>query len=103
MKRWIITHDEWGIFLGVALGAGWWTKLDSVGQPSAVAFGSREEANQIMTLMRPPNDHEEYIIIEIECTGLFATIPELRAAGLAPMMGNMELDYLTLAETQGRA
>lgn len=47
-QAYLITHPERGIYLGSAMGMGFWSKCDPVGQPSAVTFPSREEANQYM-------------------------------------------------------
>jgi hypothetical protein len=43
-NRIVLAHSEFGIYLGSALGLGFWTKLDSVGQMYAVAFDTKEQA-----------------------------------------------------------
>lgn len=40
----VITHPELGIYLGSAMGLGFWSKLDPVGQQAAVTFDSPEQA-----------------------------------------------------------
>lgn len=44
----VITHPENGIYLGCCLGMGFWSKIDPVGQPSAVTFPSVNEAEEHM-------------------------------------------------------
>ncbi len=46
--RFVIVHPEMGVYLGSALGLGFWSKWDAVGQPAAVTFASRAEAEQTM-------------------------------------------------------
>ena len=46
--RVVIYHEEMGIYLGSALGMGWWSKLDPVGQPSAPTFSSEMAAKVYM-------------------------------------------------------
>ena len=48
MNEFVITHPEMGIYLGSAMGLGFWSKLDPVGQPSAVTFASIDEAKEHM-------------------------------------------------------
>lgn len=40
----VITHPDFGIYLGTCLGMGFWSKIDPVGQPSAVTFPSESVA-----------------------------------------------------------
>lgn len=44
----VIYSDKDGVFLGVALGLGFWSKLDPVGQPSAATFESEAQAEEFM-------------------------------------------------------
>lgn len=44
----VIVHAENGIYLGSFWGMGFWSKLDPVGQPSAVTFPSEEVAIEHM-------------------------------------------------------
>ncbi len=40
----LIVHPRFGVYLGSAQGRGYWSKVDSVGQPAAVTFPSHQEA-----------------------------------------------------------
>jgi hypothetical protein len=40
----LIVHPKFGVYLGSAQGRGYWSKVDSVGQPAAVTFPSQQEA-----------------------------------------------------------
>lgn len=48
MKRLVIVHPEMGIYLGNFMGLGFWSKLDPVGQPSAITFATESEAKEHM-------------------------------------------------------
>lgn len=43
-RRFVLVSPEMGIYLGNCLGLGFWSKLDPVGQPSAVTFESDADA-----------------------------------------------------------
>lgn len=82
MSRVVITHREWGIYLGSCFGMGFWTKLDPVGQDSAVTFSSEREARAIIDIWEskpaPDDIHCAWVSTE---TG-YASIDECVAAGL---------------------
>lgn len=40
----LIVHPELGVYIGSAMGMGFWSKLDPVGQPVAVTFPSEADA-----------------------------------------------------------
>lgn len=44
ITRWVVHHPEWGVFLGEALGLGFWSLMDPVGQPVACTFPSKDAA-----------------------------------------------------------
>jgi len=44
----LIVHPRYGVYLGSAQGRGYWSKVDSMGQPAAVTFPSRQEAHAYM-------------------------------------------------------
>jgi hypothetical protein len=46
--RFVIVHPEMGVYLGSAIGLGFWSKLDPVGQDSAVTFLDRGSADDHM-------------------------------------------------------
>lgn len=86
MKQYVLAHPDWGVFLGVALGLGFFSLEDSVGQTEAVAFVSEEEAQQMKAVILAVNDNDDHRKIEIksiECSVLrSASIAECMAAGL---------------------
>ena len=96
----VIVHDEMGVYLGSCMGLGFWTLLDPAGQPSACVFADEAEArDHIATWEEGPS---LYRFVEVEGQRE-ATIPQLRAAGLAHLLGEMEADALRYAEPQGTA
>jgi len=46
MSKCIIVHPEYGVYVSSAFGLGVWSKLDPVGQDSAVVFLSATDALQ---------------------------------------------------------
>lgn len=42
----LMIHPEWGVYLGCAMGFGFWSKLDSCGQDAAVAFDDEAQARE---------------------------------------------------------
>lgn len=48
MPRVVIVHPEMGVYLGSAMGLGFWSRLDPVDQPSAVTFPTPADAEQHM-------------------------------------------------------
>ena len=44
MEKYILVHKEDGVYIGNALGLGFWSRLDNAGQDSAVTFDTAEEA-----------------------------------------------------------
>ncbi len=82
-KQYVLTHEEMGIFLGMALGMGFWSKIDPVGQPSACAFDTKDEALYFAKETHP-RSFQEIKAVEVD-TGSdpgYVTIAECVAAGL---------------------
>jgi hypothetical protein len=46
--RFVVVHPEMGIYLGSAMGLGFWSKMDPVGQVEAITFPDRETAERVM-------------------------------------------------------
>lgn len=44
----LIVHPHYGVYLGSHRGRGYWSKVDSVGQPAAVTFETRQHAIDYM-------------------------------------------------------
>lgn len=44
----VIYHEKDGVYLGSAMGFGFWSKIDPVGQPSAVTFPDQATAETYM-------------------------------------------------------
>lgn len=43
-EKFLIAHQEWGVFLGTAMGMAFWSNMDPVGQDCAILFESAEHA-----------------------------------------------------------
>ncbi len=77
----IVTHPEWGIFLGAAMGLAFWSELESAGQDSACTFGSEADAKAFIAEW--PQEVSLWCAIKPITTAEpgFATVTELIAAG----------------------
>lgn len=78
----VIVSPEDGIYIGSCLGMGFWTKIDPVGQPSVVTFGSIPEAEGHMATWecgRPENISFHEVIPD---AGVYASIQACVHAGL---------------------
>ncbi|WP_234053704.1 MULTISPECIES: hypothetical protein [unclassified Xanthobacter] len=96
-RQFVITHPEWGVYLGNCLGLGFWTLVDSAGQPAAVLFGSEAQAEAHIRSWDQNNDPADYTLHAVEAAGQWASAAELRAAGLGDMLGDMEENALLCA------
>lgn len=95
----LIVHPHYGVYLGSRQGRGYWSKVDSVGQPAAVTFASRQDALDYMaswSVSPPPGI--DLLPVEADGPG-YATVAACVRAG-APAW----LDALTpTANDRGRA
>lgn len=80
----VIVHPEMGVYLGSWIGLGFWSKLDPVGQPSAVTFETSAEAEDHMATWdsgRP----ESAALVPVEADeGRYASIQACVKAGIDP-------------------
>lgn len=78
----VIYHERDGIYLGCCMGLGFWTKMDSAGQPAAVTFPSVEAAEAHMATWecgRPAD--VTFVEVEADAEG-FADVAACVRAGL---------------------
>lgn len=97
----VITHPKMGIYLGSCMGLGIWSMLDPAGQDAAVTFPSEAAATRVITTWESNGDPAAYRFEPVACAGPYAEIPELVAAGLAPLMGAMLPDPESGADAPG--
>jgi len=81
MTAYIIYHDEMGIYLGSAMGMGFWSKMDPVGQTHAVTFDSPEQAKEVIATWDEPVVNCRFILVDI-AEPIYASMDECLAAGL---------------------
>lgn len=79
-QRVILHHKEMGIYLGSALGFGFWSKLDPAGQDAAWTFESIEHARLAIEGWDSPIENPMFTHVEVD--GEFASIAQCVAAGL---------------------
>ena len=96
MDAYVIYHKRFGIFLGSAMGFGFWSKLDPVGQNSAVTFSTKFEAALYLSSWATPTKDCTFVKVKadiIQNKQNFASIAACVAAGL-PSWNPLESDTL---------
>jgi hypothetical protein len=89
MQRTIIAHAEHGIYLGNFMGLGFFSKLDAAGQPSAATFEDEGQARAHVVSWDSNNNPDGYIYRPVNAAAdLYASVPELDAAGLSDLIGD---------------
>lgn len=80
-RRYVIYKEGLGVYLGHALGLGFWSKLDPVGQDMAVTFETVEATHEHITSW--PHQPEGCVIKPINIAeDTYATIEECMAVGI---------------------
>lgn len=86
----VITHPEYGIFVGEGLGLAFWSKLDAVGQSSAAVFENEADARSYIADIAVPVAKQSFGYVQLETEdGYHASISELQAAGLGELIGHL--------------
>jgi len=78
----VISHPEHGIYLGNCMGLGFWSKIDPVGQPSAVTFPTQSEAEEHMSKWDDGRPLDVTLHEVTPDNGDYASISACVAAGL---------------------
>jgi len=79
----VIVHPEMGIYLGGALGMGFFSKLDPVGQDCAATFEGLLEARRHIQSWDTNNDPKDYKCVRVFTKERnYATVAECMLAGL---------------------
>lgn len=79
----VITHPEFGVYIGSALGLGFWTELDCAGQTSCVTFPSETDARAHIESWDENNDASQYGFTSVPTVvDGYAEISELKAVGI---------------------
>jgi len=91
--RVVIVHAEHGVYLGHAKGLGFFSLLDTAGQPAAATFDTEQQAKDHVRSWNGAHDPEIYRYVAVEVRGtIFADPMALTAAGLereaAPLIPN---------------
>lgn len=98
----VVTHPEYGVFVGCCILC-FWSKIDSVGQPAACTFATKEDA-WAAAKIAAPEGFDQCKIVPVNCEGPWADIAVLKeAAGLGDLLGDMEQQALLYAEPMGSA
>jgi len=96
----VIVSETDGIFVGHALGLGFWSLLDSVGQQEVCTFENTFQARQFVRKWGNP---DAYTYRQVKTKGDFATVKELKAAGLGKYLGDIEDNALKYVDCAGSA
>lgn len=86
----VITHEKQGIYVGNALGFGFWSMLDTAGQTEVPTFENERQAREHVASWIDHNDPDDYRYVEVKAQAeMSATADELAAAGLEGMLGEL--------------
>lgn len=81
----VIVHPEMGIYLGLCFGLGFWSKLDPVGQTSAVCFDDEPQAREHIATWEEQPEGVTFVAVrpdEISGRARYASVHACIAAGL---------------------
>lgn len=100
----VITHPTQGIYLGNCLGLGFWTLIDCAGQDHACVFDDLASAEKHIRSWDSDDEPGTYNMVAV-CTAErnFASVTELKEAGLDHLLGEMELEALRNLPSAGTA
>lgn len=102
-QAFVITHPNLGVYLG-ELGS--WSLLDPFTEKTAHAFPSEEAARAYVRSFKDLDEKDvagfKIVPVTPSIPGA-ATIADLRAAGLADMLGGLEVEFLRSADPKGNA
>jgi hypothetical protein len=93
MKKYAITHPEQGIYVGYAMGMGFWSLWDAAGQTTAAVFDLEDDARDHVASWSNHNDPHAYgyAPVEVSPDAEHATVDELREAGLHDLIGELAI------------
>lgn len=86
MKRIALTHPEKGVYLGQAMGLGFFSLLDCVGQSSAYVFANEETARRLIGRLDVDCDPNAYRLYPVETREEYADVVTLLHAGIPQAM-----------------
>lgn len=86
----VIVHPEMGVYLGSWIGMGFWSKLDPVGQPSAITFDTPDEAEAHMATWGSGRPEKATLAAVDADEGRYASIRACVKAGLEPWNPRIE-------------
>jgi hypothetical protein len=84
--RVVIVHAKHGVYLGAAIGLGFFSVLDCAGQAKAATFASRIEAEAHIRTWKASRDPADYVFYDVACDGEYATPDDLEIAGIPKHM-----------------
>ncbi|MFC3724439.1 hypothetical protein [Neoaquamicrobium sediminum] len=86
MKRVVITHPQMGVYLGNAMGFGFFSLLDCVGHSQAVSFGSVSAAQEHIKNWANHSDPATFAFVEVDAHEEYVDVISLVQAGVPSSM-----------------
>ena len=99
----VLVHKEFGIYLGNAMGLGFFSLMDCAGQDHACVFDNADQAREHVASWEGEHDQGDYRTVPVNTAGRWATIEELSAAGLEDLTWMMKDERLRNMPAAGRA
>jgi hypothetical protein len=78
----VIYSEENGVYLGSAMGLGFWSKLDPIGQPAATTFDDEAQAQTHMDSWEGGRPADVRLVPVVADDGFYASIAACVRAGL---------------------
>lgn len=94
VRRVVITHPEFGVYLGSAMGMGFWSQIDSAGQQEAVTFSNIDDAKAHIRSWDENNRVEPYSFLGIDVSPgtQHVNAEQIVAAGGFSYLGELALN-----------
>ena len=92
MEKFVIVNDKDGIYVGYAMGFGFWSKLERAGQESVPVFETEADAREHVASWLQGNNPDDYTFeaVEVAFESEHATVKDLFEAGLGSHLGQLE-------------
>jgi hypothetical protein len=93
-ERIVLTHPEQGIYVGNAMGLGFWSNWEAAGQDVAVSFDDEAAARAHVSTWDENNDPDAYgyARVSVASDEGYATVAELADAGLGDLLGELRVN-----------
>lgn len=98
----VLNHQE-GVFVGHSMGLAFFSLSETAGQWQVYTWATEEQARTDMEIVWKIDMPLHYKPVIVADEHGYATVAELRAAGLGEYIGDLEANFLLAADAAGEA